>query len=70
MKLKVIFDIPDNSDHSYDSLKNCLSELDSIRTNLEFEWGDYYIPNRYCVGKVSVDSIEAEVTKMEKVYES
>lgn len=70
MKLRVTLDIPDYSGHSYDSLKNCLSELDSIRTNLEFEWGDYYIPNRYCVGKVSVDSIEAEVTELETIYES
>lgn len=66
MKLRVTFDVPSCDDY----LKTWLSAHDCIRTNLEFEWGDYYIPSKYCVGKVSVDSIEAEVTKMEKVYES
>lgn len=66
MKLRVTFDVPSCDDY----LKTWLSDRDSIRTNLEFEWGDCYSPSKYCVGNVSVDSIEAEVTKKETIYES
>lgn len=66
MKLRVTFDVPSCDDY----LKIWLFERDSIRTNLEFEWGDYYSPSKYCVGNVPVDSIETEVIKKETIYES